>query len=131
MLLAHDLRIEHLLVDEFQDTSQVQLGLLSRLTAGWSPQDGRTLFAVGDPMQSIYRFREADVRIFLAAAAEGLIGNVAVQRLQLARNFRSQARLVDEVNAVFPRVLAAHTRLQRAEVAFAAASAVLPATNDR
>jgi ATP-dependent exoDNAse (exonuclease V) beta subunit len=130
VLLAHDVRIEHLLVDEFQDTSQVQLALLSRLTAGWAAGDGRTLFAVGDPMQSIYRFRAADVRIFLQAAAEGVIGNVGVGTLRLARNFRSQARLVDEVNTVFPRVLARQTRVQRAEVAFAAAAAAVAATAD-
>jgi ATP-dependent exoDNAse (exonuclease V) beta subunit len=62
-LLSLDLRIDHLPIDEFQDTSFTQLELLRRLTAGWEQGDGRTLFAVGDPMQSIYRFREAEVRI--------------------------------------------------------------------
>jgi ATP-dependent helicase/nuclease subunit A len=72
LALALDCRISHLLVDEFQDTSQAQVELLERLTAGWSPGDGRTLFLVGDPMQSIYRFREADVGRFLKAQETGI-----------------------------------------------------------
>ena len=70
LALALDYRIRHLLVDEFQDTSISQYELLARLTAGWQPGDGRTLFAVGDPMQSIYRFREAEVGVFLRTLDE-------------------------------------------------------------
>ncbi|HET6719134.1 MAG TPA: UvrD-helicase domain-containing protein, partial [Rhodocyclaceae bacterium] len=88
LALRLDYRIRHLLVDEFQDTSPTQIKLLERLTAGWSPDDGRTLFCVGDPMQSIYRFRKADVGLFLRAAGEG-IGGLPLKRLRLARNNRS------------------------------------------
>ncbi len=72
LLLALDVRLRHLLVDEFQDTSRSQWELLARLTAGWTEGDGRTVFLVGDPMQSIYRFREADVALFLRARDAGL-----------------------------------------------------------
>jgi hypothetical protein len=72
--LRLDWRIRHLLVDEFQDTSPTQVELLQRLTAGWQQGDGRTLFCVGDPMQSIYRFRKAEVGLFLRAKAHGIGG---------------------------------------------------------
>jgi ATP-dependent helicase/nuclease subunit A len=74
LALLLDERIRHLLVDEFQDTSLGQYQLLERLTAGWTPGDGRTLFLVGDPMQSIYRFREAEVGLYLRARRDGIGG---------------------------------------------------------
>jgi len=103
LLLALDHRIRHVLVDEFQDTSISQWELLERLTAGWQPGDGRTLFVVGDPMQSIYRFREAEVGLFLRARHEGL-PNVKLEPLSLTTNFRSQAGLVEWFNASFQRI---------------------------
>jgi len=104
LLLALDTRIRHILVDEFQDTSYSQFELLEKLTSGWEANDGRTLFLVGDPMQSIYRFREAKVALFLQAWEQGL-GSVALERLTLTTNFRSQAGLVDWYNASFPHIL--------------------------
>jgi ATP-dependent exoDNAse (exonuclease V) beta subunit len=104
LLLALDTRIRHILVDEFQDTSVSQFELLEKLTAGWEPGDGRTLFLVGDPMQSIYRFREAEVALFLDAWGEGL-GSVALERLTLTTNFRSQPKLVEWFNASFKEIL--------------------------
>jgi len=104
LLLSLDHRIHHLLVDEFQDTSNSQWELLERLTAGWEPGDGRTVFVVGDPMQSIYRFRDAQVGLFLRARDRGL-PNVPLERLTLSTNFRSQGAIVDWVNRVFPHVL--------------------------
>jgi len=103
LLLTLDQKINHVLVDEFQDTSISQWELLERLTAGWQPGDGRTLFLVGDPMQSIYRFREAEVRLFLRAQREGL-ENVKLERIALQTNFRSQANLVDWFNASFLKI---------------------------
>ena len=86
--LALDHRIRHILVDEFQDTSLSQFDLLLQLTSGWEPGDGRTIFLVGDPMQSIYRFRQAEVGLFMRVREQG-IGNLQPQSLQLTANFRS------------------------------------------
>src|SRR5688572_26812229 len=118
LLLALDTRIKHILVDEFQDTSYSQFELIERLTSGWQPDDGRTLFLVGDPMQSIYRFREAKVALFLQAwdhaaviPAPAVVPAKAgtplpqLERLTLTTNFRSQAGLVDWFNAAFPHIL--------------------------
>ncbi len=92
-----DYRLQHLLLDEFQDTSQSQYELLARLTEEWQPGDGRTLFLVGDPMQSIYGFREAEVALFMRARREG-IGNIRLMALKLSVNFRSNAGIVEWVN---------------------------------
>ncbi|MBT8055056.1 MAG: UvrD-helicase domain-containing protein [Xanthomonadales bacterium] len=109
LALRLDYRIEHLLVDEFQDTSLSQIRLLEKLTAGWSRDDGRTLFLVGDPMQSIYRFRKAEVSLFIKAFEGHLFQQVNLQPLQLMVNFRSSTPVVDWVNQVFPRVMPQHS----------------------
>jgi ATP-dependent helicase/nuclease subunit A len=106
LALALDYRIRHLLVDEFQDTSFAQFSLLEKLTRGWQAGDGRTLFVVGDPMQSIYRFREAEVDLFLRAQAEG-IGSVALTPLTLTVNFRSESGIVNWVNETFSALMPA------------------------
>ncbi|MGE4658814.1 MAG: UvrD-helicase domain-containing protein, partial [Gammaproteobacteria bacterium] len=100
LLLALDQRIQHVLIDEFQDTSYSQHYLLELLTAGWEPDDGRTLFLVGDPMQSIYRFRGADPALFLKVKHRA-VGNVALESLELTQNFRSAPGIVDWVNRAF------------------------------
>jgi ATP-dependent helicase/nuclease subunit A len=122
LALALDYRIHHLLVDEFQDTSLTQYALLERLTTGWQRGDGRTLFLVGDPMQSIYRFREAEVGLFLKARHQG-IGQVALEFLQLAVNFRSQAGVVDWVNQAFPHILPQRDQVADGAVSYAASTA--------
>ena len=99
-----DYQVQHLLVDEMQDTSIAQYDLLRKLTAGWSPNDGRTIFCVGDPMQSIYRFRDAEVGEFLIAR-EGGIGSVQLEALTLRQNFRSGENLVHWFNTVFSQIM--------------------------
>ncbi len=107
LLLGIDTVIDHILVDEFQDTSRRQCELIRALTDGWTPGDGRSLFLVGDPMQSIYRFRKAEVGLFLYAATGegGLFPNVALTPIVLSVNFRSAPAIIEWVNATFGKLL--------------------------
>ncbi len=123
LLLQLDNSIKHILVDEFQDTSYTQYALLQNLTLGWEQGDGRTLFVVGDPMQSIYRFREADVGLFLKTAKDG-IGTVDLEPLGLTANFRSQAGLVDWFNQTFPQLFPRNGDMLVGAVPYAPADAV-------
>lgn len=104
-LAAGSMRLQHLLVDEMQDTSSSQYELLESLTGSW---DGRsqTVFLVGDPKQSIYLFRQARVERFLSSMRTGRLGGIPLGRLQLTANFRSGAILVGEFNTVFQQVFA-------------------------
>jgi ATP-dependent helicase/nuclease subunit A len=122
LALRLDYQIKHLLVDEFQDTSIAQFELLSRLTAGWETGGGRTLFLVGDPMQSIYRFREAEVGLYLKARDEGL-GQARPTALALSVNFRSQQGLVEWFNRCFAVVLPPLDRIGDGAVSYARAVA--------
>jgi ATP-dependent exoDNAse (exonuclease V) beta subunit len=99
-------KIRHLLVDEFQDTSESQKELLLKLTAGWDDGDGRTLFLVGDPMQSIYRFRQAEVGVFLETRSAGL-GPLHPEPLSIQVNFRSSPEVVSWANACFAKAFPA------------------------
>jgi ATP-dependent helicase/nuclease subunit A len=117
LTFALDYRIRHLLIDEFQDTSISQSKLVERLTAEWQPDDGRTVFAVGDPMQSIYRFREAEVGLFLRARREG-IASVDLHPVALSANFRSQSGIVDWVNTAFARVMPAVENIASGAVSY-------------
>jgi ATP-dependent helicase/nuclease subunit A len=103
LALNLDYQIQHLLVDEFQDTSITQYRLLELLIAGWQPEDGRTLFLVGDPMQSIYRFREAEVGIFLRVKKYG-INSIKPESLTLEVNFRSQESIVNWSNQIYSTI---------------------------
>ena len=122
LALMMDYRIAHMLVDEFQDTSRAQVQLLEHLTEGWQPDDGRTLFLVGDPMQSIYRFRQAEVSNFLRARREG-IGGLPLESLSLATNFRSTSNVVAWTNDAFAQIFPQRDDIVRGEIEFAPAEA--------
>ncbi len=104
LALALDYRINHLLVDEFQDTSVSQFQLFEKMLGGWTPVDGNTFFAVGDPMQSIYRFRDADVGLFYRAWNDG-IADLELDTVVLTSNFRAAAPLVRWTNHAFTRIM--------------------------
>jgi ATP-dependent exoDNAse (exonuclease V) beta subunit len=117
LALRTGLALRHILVDEFQDTSLAQVQLLEALTIAWEPGDGRTLFVVGDPMQSIYRFRDAEVGLFLRARAAG-IGRVRLRALRLLRNFRAVGPLVGFTNELFAQVFPAADELRAGGVSY-------------
>jgi ATP-dependent exoDNAse (exonuclease V) beta subunit len=118
-------KLRHILVDEFQDISISQFELLEDLVRGWEAGDGRTLFAVGDPMQSIYQFREAEVGLFLRIRDEG-IGALRPRRLHLTSNFRTVAPLVAWTNAHFANLLGCADDPRRSAVSFTASVATRP-----
>ncbi len=95
-----DGKIEHILIDEFQDTSKEQLDILAPLIeeilSGDGAKYGRTFFIVGDPKQSIYRFRGADSALFLDT-----IEKYKLATLDLSVNYRSDRLIVDFVNEHF------------------------------
>jgi ATP-dependent exoDNAse (exonuclease V) beta subunit len=104
-------RYQRILVDEFQDTDPIQVEIAALLGSG-DPDAGRRpwteievdpgrLFFVGDPKQSIYRFRRADIATFLRAAAHFAPGGPH----QLTCNFRTSGRVLAWVNAVFGELI--------------------------
>ena len=125
LALQLDYRIRHILVDEFQDTASPQLELLRKLTSGWENGDGRTLFIVGDGMQSCYGFRNANVGLFLDARQQGL-GSVALTPLDLRVNFRSQAGVVHWVNTIFQHAFPQQDDISRAAVCYSPSVAFKP-----
>jgi ATP-dependent exoDNAse (exonuclease V) beta subunit len=102
--------IRHLLVDEFQDTSRRQHQLLSSLIAAWPERPGRTCFVVGDPMQSIYFFRDADAELFPRVKALGLETphdeSLLFGFVSLKTNFRTAPALVERLNQDFAQIFA-------------------------
>ncbi|WP_049721687.1 UvrD-helicase domain-containing protein [Gilvimarinus polysaccharolyticus] len=129
LALKLDYQIKHILVDEFQDTSLPQLHLLEKLTAGWQTDDGRTLFIVGDGMQSCYGFRNANVGLFLQARHEG-IGQVALNAVDLEVNFRSYGGVVNWVNDTFQSAFPAADDISRGAVSYTPSSAFKPCQPD-
>ena len=107
--LAH--RYQRLLIDEFQDTDPIQVDIAALIASDkhddpptWAetPVKAGRLFFVGDPKQSIYRFRRADIGTYLQAQSVfgGASGNV-----RLSANFRSTRPIIDWVNITFGRLI--------------------------
>lgn len=134
--LRLDCQIQHILVDEFQDTSHGQVQLLKRLTLGWDVHDVpvKTLFLVGDPMQSIYRFREADVSLFLQVANNDqsqVFENIHIEPLTLSENFRSSHDMVEWFNRVFKNAFAQKSDDLLGAVSYSPATSSKPLKDDQ
>ncbi|HEX3435626.1 MAG TPA: UvrD-helicase domain-containing protein [Pseudacidobacterium sp.] len=122
--------VQHLLVDEFQDTSRRQLKLLEMLLRAWSADERRTVFLVGDPMQSIYMFRQAEVELFEQVRQHGIVSDGQVHRceaLQLSANFRSHAGLTEPLNSYFDIIFRGNNTPGAAAVSFSPSEAVTAA----
>lgn len=129
LLQRLDYRIRHILIDEFQDTSQTQLELLKGLTREWLPDDGRSLFLVGDGMQSCYSFRNANVGIFLNMKDQGL-ENIHTDSLELNVNFRSSSTVIDWVNKHFLQAFPKLNDINYGAVKYVPSIAFKPENND-
>ena len=115
--LLLDYQIKHLLIDEFQDTSYSQLNLIERLVEGWQEGDDKSIFLVGDPMQSIYRFRESQVGIFIQVMRNG-IANLNINSLILTTNFRSNKSIVEINNNIFSQIFPSEDNLLKGAITF-------------
>ena len=120
--LRMDYQLRHILVDEFQDTSQTQIRLLKALISGWEPNDGRSLFLVGDAMQSLYSFRNANVGLFINSQRHPIAG-VSCTPLSLTTNFRSKGGIVDWVNGVFQDAFPARPDISRGAIPYSSSMA--------
>ena len=121
-----DYRIQHVLVDEFQDISVSQYRMLCQICEAWTAGDGHSLFLVGDPMQSIYGFREAEVGFFLDTFRLCRLAQLPLVPLRLSVNFRSNASLVDWNNDCFQSILPAQEDIASGAVAHTASVSSKP-----
>ena len=117
-------------MDEFQDTSAAQIKLLEQLIAGWQPGDGRTLFLVGDAMQSLYGFRNANVGLFLNAQRHP-VGPVQCTPLALSSNFRSKQGIIDWVNQAFSQAFPAAADISRGAIPYSPSTAIKTASESQ
>jgi len=117
-----DYQLQHLLIDEFQDTSTSQFNTIEKLVKHWQPSDGRTLFLVGDPMQSIYRFRESQVGLFLQVKKIG-ISNIKPTSLLLNINFRSSNSIVEGNNQFFKEIFPTHEDIYQGAISYSSSQA--------
>ena len=102
--ILFDENVSHILVDEFQDTNNQQKEFLELLTQNFAGNPKKSFFAVGDPMQSIYRFRKAEVSIFKELQTERKFGDIELKVRSLQVNFRSNEKIIDWLNKEYKQV---------------------------
>jgi ATP-dependent helicase/nuclease subunit A len=101
VVLGHD--VSHILVDEFQDTNDSQLKFIKLLMDNFPNDPNKSMLVVGDSMQSIYRFRKAEVKHFINAMRDG-IGGLKLENRELEANFRSCEKIIDWCNRNMPMI---------------------------
>ena len=101
--IIFDENVSHILVDEFQDINTQQEKFLKLLTQNFAGNPKKSFFAVGDPMQSIYRFRKGEVKIFKSLQT-GKFGDLNLKSRQLKVNFRSNLKIINWLNTEYKKV---------------------------
>ena len=101
VVLGHD--VSHMLVDEFQDTNDLQLQFIELLINNFPNDPNKSMLVVGDSMQSIYRFRKAEIKHFINAKRDG-IGGLKLENRELEANFRSCEKIIDWCNRNMPMI---------------------------
>ncbi|EOD00240.1 ATP-dependent DNA helicase UvrD/PcrA [Caldisalinibacter kiritimatiensis] len=97
-------KFRYIMVDEFQDTNELQKKIIYKLCSENSKLDRQNLFVVGDPKQSIYRFRGADVEVFYDVMND--INEVSnIEPITLEDNFRTVDSVMGFINSIFERVM--------------------------
>lgn len=97
VILNHD--VSHLLIDEFQDTNQTQVDFIELILGNFAANiPNKSLLLVGDPMQSIYRFRKAEVKFFNQINQNKSFAGLKLKSLKLITNFRSDPKIIDWIN---------------------------------
>ena len=96
-------KYDEVLVDEYQDSNFVQ-ELLTTAVSGWINQK-KNIFMVGDVKQSIYRFRLARPELFMEKYKSYSTEEAKEQRIDLHKNFRSRAQVLESVNFIFRQIM--------------------------
>ena len=96
-------KYEEVMVDEYQDSNLVQ-EMITTMVSGWA-QDRKNIFMVGDVKQSIYRFRLARPELFMEKYKTYSTEDSREQKIELHKNFRSRAQVLESVNYIFRRIM--------------------------
>ena len=96
-------KYEEVMVDEYQDSNLVQ-EMITTMVSGWA-QDRKNIFMVGDVKQSIYRFRLARPELFMEKYKTYSTEDSREQKIELHKNFRSRAQVLESVNYIFHRIM--------------------------
>ncbi len=97
-------KYKYIMIDEFQDTNELQRQIVYKLASENSKLDRQNLFIVGDPKQSIYAFRGADVEVF-NDVIEDIVEVSKIEAISLKDNYRSMNTVLEFVNCIFEKVM--------------------------
>ncbi len=97
-------KYKYIMVDEFQDTNELQKDIIYKLASKDSKLDRSNLFIVGDPKQSIYGFRGADINVFYKVV-EDIKTESGQETITLEKNYRTVGTVLDFINNIFSKLM--------------------------